>query len=169
MDRVRFGRALGYGVRQAAKTVAEAVDAATSPDPRATSNPPATQQPINPVRSVEDVQRTVIEAHQRVQSAKSKVRSQMRSQFQGAAKEAGKSALAPVAKFSSVLWLQVTGTFFGLLAMVMFEAVWKLRSALHAAPTSPDRLKFYACSALAALFAYFTTSNFVRASRRQRR
>jgi hypothetical protein len=164
MDRVRFGRALGYGVRQAAKTVAEAVDAATSPDPRATSNPPAAQR-VSPVRSVEDVQRTVIEAHQRVQSAKS----QVRSQFRGAAKEAGKSALAPVAKFSSVLWLQVTGTFFGLLAMVMFEAVWKLRSALQAAPTSPDRLKFYACSALAALFAYFTITNFARASRRQRR
>jgi hypothetical protein len=165
MDRVRFGRALGYGVRQAAKTVAEAVDAATSPDPRAAANPPATQRPAAPARSVEDVQRTVIEAHQRVQSAKS----QMRSQFRGAAKEAGKSALAPVAKFSSVLWLQVTGTFFGLLAMVMFEAVWKLRTALQAAPTSPDRLKFYACVVLAALFAYFTISNFVRAARRERR
>jgi hypothetical protein len=164
MDRVRFGRALGYGVRQAAKTVAEAVDAATSPDPRASANPPAAR-PVSPSRSVEDVQRTVIEAHQRVQSAKS----QVSSQFRGAAKEAGKSALAPVAKFSNVLWLEVTGTFFGLLALVMFEAVWKLRAALQAAPTSPDRLKFYACVALAALFAYFTISNFVRAARRQRR
>ena len=165
MDRVRFGRALGYGVRQAAKTVAEAMDAATSPDPRATAAPPATTRPAAPARSVEDVQRTVIEAHQRVQSAKA----QVTSQFRGAAKEAGKSALAPVAKFSSVLWLELTGVFFGLLAMVMFEAVWKLRPALHAAPMSADRLKFYACTALAALFAYFTISNFVRASRRQRR
>jgi hypothetical protein len=31
MDRVRFGRALGYGARHAAKTVMQAVDAASTP------------------------------------------------------------------------------------------------------------------------------------------
>src|SRR5260370_39516963 len=35
MDSVRFGRALGIGARVAAKTLATAVDAATSPNPSA--------------------------------------------------------------------------------------------------------------------------------------
>jgi hypothetical protein len=82
---------------------------------------------------------------------------------------AGKSALAPVAKFSSVLWLEVTGTFFALVAAAMCEAVWKLRAAWTQPATSNDRLKLYFCAALAALFLYFTISNFVRAARRQRR
>ena len=33
MDRVRFGRALGFGARQAVKTLVTAVDAATAADP----------------------------------------------------------------------------------------------------------------------------------------
>ena len=35
MDSVRFGRALGFGTRAAAKTLVKAVDAATSPNPSA--------------------------------------------------------------------------------------------------------------------------------------
>lgn len=82
---------------------------------------------------------------------------------------AGKTALAPVAKFSSVLWLQVTGSFFVLMAFAMGEAVWKAHGALRLPPHNPERLKLYGYAALTALFVYFAVSNFVRAGRRGRR
>ncbi|QMV19526.1 hypothetical protein GOB94_13150 [Granulicella sp. 5B5] len=174
---MRLGRALGYGARHAAKTLAQAVDAATAPNPAPTARPPA--QPVasapQPVagapraaagsgdfrESVVQAQRTVAEAQRTVSQTQSRVR--------GAAKQAGKSALAPVAKFSSVLWLEVTGTFFGLVAFAMGEGIWRLRTAMKLAANDPERMKLYACVALMALFAYFAVSNFVRASRRQRR
>ncbi len=158
MDKERLGRALGYGARHAAKTLAQAVDAATSPSPTGAAQPTATSSRQT---TGGDVVRSVVEAHRTVSETKSRVR--------GAAKQAGKSALAPVAKFSSVLWLEVTGTFFGLVAFAMFEGVWRLRDAMKQAANSPERMKLYACVALGALFVYFATSNFVRAARRQRR
>jgi hypothetical protein len=158
MDRERLGRALGYGARHAVKTLAQAVDAATSPNPTAPGQPAATS---SRQAAGGDVVRSVVEAHRTVSETKSRVR--------GAAKQAGKSALAPVAKFSSVLWLEVTGTFFALVAFAMFEGVWRLRAAMQMAPRSPERMKLYGCVALGALFVYFAASNFVRAARRQRR
>jgi hypothetical protein len=158
MDKERLGRALGYGARHAAKTLAQAVDAATSPSPTGAARPAATSSRQT---AGGDVVRSVVEAHRTVSETKSRVR--------GAAKQAGKSAFAPVAKFSSVLWLEVTGTFFALVAFAMFEGVWRLRAAMQMARNSPERLKLYGCVALGALFVYFAASNFVRAARRQRR
>jgi hypothetical protein len=159
MDKERLGRALGYGARHAAKTLAQAVDAATSPSPTGQARPAATSS--RQTTSGGDVVRSVVEAHRTVSETKSRVR--------GAAKQAGKSAFAPVAKFSSVLWLEVTGTFFGLVAFAMFEGVWRLRAAMQLAPRSPERMKLYGCVALGGLFVYFAVSNFVRAARRGRR
>lgn len=167
MDRVKFGRALGYGARHAAKALTQAVDAATTPSAapapsRPTSTQPVSTAPRHDVRQdLADAARTVMQTHQSVQQTKSRVR--------GAAKMAGKSALAPVAKFSSVLWLEVTGTFFALVALAMCDAVWKLRGAWKLPTMNNERLKLYFCAALATLFLYFTISNFVRAARRQRR
>jgi hypothetical protein len=163
MDKVRFGRALGYGARHAAKALKQAVDAATTPSASSSKTPSATseqRQPADVRQTVAEAGRTVLQAHQTVQNTK--------AQLRGAAKMAGKSALAPVAKFSSVLWLEVTGTFFALVAAAMCEAVWKLRGAWAQPATSNDRIKLYFCATLAALFLYFTISNFVRAARRQR-
>jgi hypothetical protein len=164
MDKVRFGRALGYGARHAAKAFTQAVDAATTPtaaNAGTSVRPTEPRAPVDVRRSVGEAGRTVLQAHQTVQQTK--------SQLRGAAKIAGKSALAPVAKFSSVLWLEVTGTFFALVAAAMCEAVWKLRGAWQQPALSNERVKLYFCAALAGLFLYFTVSNFVRAARRQRR
>lgn len=161
MDRERLGRALGYGARHAVKTLTQAVDAATSPDPRAASAGAASASPVrNLGESVVQAHRTAAETLKAVQATKSQVR--------GAAKQAGKSVLTPVAKFSSVLWLEVTGTFFALMAFAMGEGVYRLRTAFKLASRDPERMKLYGCVALAGLFLYFAVSNFVRAARRGR-
>ena len=152
MDRVRFGRALGYGARHAAKTVMQAVDAATAPS---AATPAAT-----PTKA----RVTGAEAGARVAAAPETLR---RASAQ--AKVAGKSVWSPLAQFSSVLWLQVTGSFFLLIAAFFGEGLWKTRSAVHLSIHTPEAEKFWVYAAAFAAFGYFGVSNFVRAWRRERR
>jgi hypothetical protein len=148
MDRVKFGRALGYGARHAAKTLVQAAEAVSAPNP-AVSKPsasyrPQSQQPRpNPEGRIPDV--TTVRA---------------------AGRQAKSSIVTPVVRFSSVVWLQVTGVFFALVAFTMGTAVWRARAAFHAASGSHAAVKLYAYMAVCALFTYFTISSFVRAARR---
>jgi hypothetical protein len=173
MDKVRFGRALGKGARGAAKSLWEAAEAAASPDPSphvprsdASRPPPASEQPAprpaprSAVQAAGEIIMPLVEAHRAVHGAKQQVRSE--------AKRAGKSMLAPVRKFSSVLWLEVTGTFFTLIAVFVAQGLWKLRDAVHH-PLSGDAPKFWLHLGLFLLFGYFAASSFLRARRRNRR
>jgi hypothetical protein len=147
MDRVRFGRALGYGARHAAKTVIQAVDAATTPSvPSATPASPEARVGSRVAAAPEAVRRA--SAHTR---------------------DTAKTTWSPLAKFSSVLWLQVTGSFFLLLAAFFAQGLWKARTAIHLSLHSREAEKFYVYAAAFAAFAYFGVSNFVRARRRERR
>jgi hypothetical protein len=148
MDRVRFGRALGYGARHAAKSLAQAVDAATTPTP---GKPPVARPASPGIRS-------------RVAAAPATLK-----QASTHARVAGKSFWTPLAQFSSVLWLQVTGTFFLLIAGFFSQGLWKTRGAVHLPLHSPDAERFYLHLAAFTIFAYFAVSNFVRAYRRERR
>jgi hypothetical protein len=103
----------------------------------------------------------VVQAHRTVNAAKAEVRKQ------GWA--AGKSALAPLRTFSSVLWLQVTGTFFTVFAVFLGGGLWRLRWSLIGPVTSPEAHKAYFYLVVFVVFAYFAVSNFVRASLRERR
>jgi polyferredoxin len=78
-----------------------------------------------------------------------------------------RSVWSPFAKFSSVLWLEVTGLFFALFALVTGEQVWKWHAAVRLPPTASAAQRLYLYTFLFALFGYFTVSSFVRARRRQ--
>ena len=145
MDNVRFGRALGKGTRAAAKSLWEAADAAASPAPARAAQPQ--HRATEPVRAAS---------------------AQPLRQAPG--RRAARTGLfAPLRKFSGVLWLEVTGSFFGLFAAFMAEGAWKLRAAVHAPAGSPDLRKLWMHVALFLLFGYFAVSSFVRARRRERR
>ena len=147
MDRVKFGRALGYGARHAAKTLVQAAEAASAPNPAGNNRPTAARQTNTPspaaTRRVPDVQTA-----------------------RTAGKQAKNSLVTPVVRFSSVVWLQVTGVFFGLVAFTMGMAAWRARAGFHAAANSTEAMKVYAYVLVCALFTYFTVSSFVRAARR---
>ena len=145
MDRVRFGRALGYGARHAAKTLAQAVDAATSADPS-----PATPRPAA-ARARPNIAAKAAQTRRAVASAKTNAR---------------RSVFGPLAQFSKVLWLQVTGTFFALVAVTMGTAAWRARAAWHEPPSSHPAIKLYVYLAVFVVFAYFAISSFLRAERR---
>jgi membrane-anchored protein YejM (alkaline phosphatase superfamily) len=81
----------------------------------------------------------------------------------------GKSVVGPLAKFSSVLWLEVTGAFFAIFAAIAGEEVWKWHAAIHLPASSPDARRLYVYVVLLGLFGYFAVSSFLRARRRSRR
>ena len=155
MDRVRFGRALGYGARHAAKAMVRAVDAAAAPNP-APSGPKATAAPV----AADQRRGGAVEAVEQV------VRAHAVAKQQSAVLK--KSMLAPVKKFSSVIWLQVTGSFFGLFAATMGGAVWKHRGDFGLGWGSAEAWKAGGYAGLFLVFAWFCVSNFVRASRRDK-
>jgi hypothetical protein len=149
MDRVRFGRALGYGARHAAKTLLQAADAASSPSAkRPTAAGPAQADRV--AERVVQTRRTVAETKKH-------------------AGRLGRSVWTPVARFSSVVWLQVTGLFFALIAMFLAQGAWKERAAWHLPLGSHAATKFYVLVVAFAAFAYFSVSNFVRAYLRERK
>ena len=150
MDRVRFGRALGYGARHAAKTLAEVVEAAASPDPRPRVPPPSAARTRRSEASVSAVQATET----------------LRSAGRNAKTQAKRSFFGPIARFSKVLWLQVTGTFFALIALTMAGAAWRARAAWHEPASSHPAIKLYVYLTVCAFFAYFAITSFVRAERR---
>jgi hypothetical protein len=152
MDRVRFGRALGYGARHAAKTLMQAADAVSTPSPAR----PAGAAPSQPAQAARGADR-VVQTQQTVVAATKH------------AGRLGRSVWTPLARFSSVVWLQVTGLFFALIAMFMAQGAWKERGAVKLPLGSHEAVKFYAQVAAFAVFAYFTISNFVRAYLRERR
>ena len=80
-----------------------------------------------------------------------------------------RSVWSPLAKFSSVLWLEVTGVFFLLFALITGQQAWKWHAAIRLPPSNPGAQHLYLYIFLFAMFGYFTVSSFVRARRRQRR
>jgi hypothetical protein len=173
MDKVRFGRALGKGARGASKSLWEAASAVAAPDPspkltrpaapppQATASRPDTSRPLD-LREAAD---RVMKAHQLVTDTKR----QMRDAAIGAAKESGKGVLAPVKKFSSVLWLEVTGTFFAFITLFLLQGVWTEYKKLGGNLNSPAGHKFIVYAVVSVLFSYFTVSSFVRARQRGKR
>jgi len=159
MDRVRLGRALGFGARAAAKTLVQAADAAMSPNPNAAAKSNAASQP----------------AQIQQPTAAPSASTPRAGNIAAASKRAGRSVMEPVKRHSRELWLEVTGTFFALLALSMAGGMWALhatvRSAFQHVSSNPaalwsvDLLKFYVAAAAFLMFAYYSINNFVRASR----
>jgi hypothetical protein len=162
MDSVRFGRILGKGARAAAKGLYEAVDAATALNPNvpktnppqrtpAQQQPPAAQTPMQTIAQGA----AAYTAHKKAVSRE--------------AGRLGKSFLAPFVRAGSVLWLEVTGTFFAVFAAIFISYVCKYRTALRPNAANADAHRHLLASVVAAsVFSYFAVTSFLRARRRER-
>jgi hypothetical protein len=173
MDSVRFGRALGIGARAAAKTLVTAVDAATAPNPAATktaASPGAAPGAANPAPQA---------AAGRAENAGAKLgqqavrtTEQMRQTSRGVkegSRRFGAAVGGRVVKLSGVLWLELTGVFFGIFALFAAASAWKTRAAVHEMPGNHDaHQQFLISAAMAIVFGYFCASSFMKASRRSR-
>lgn len=155
MDRVRFGRALGFGARAAAKSLLRAADAAAAPDPGKRPETGQSQRP-GPSDAGTRAVRSVPQAPARAQAAVQGVRA------------ARQGVLKPVKRFTSVVMLQVSGTFFAVFAVTLGAGAWRMRPLGLRMADAGAAQRFYLAAVLAGLFSYFAVTSFVRARRRGR-
>lgn len=194
MDRVRFGRALGYGARHAVKSLRAAAEAAGAP--RASSTPsspgvpgasrtssarPSSAEPSSPEVIAPSSASSSAASRRTDPAAKPaaglrtsaeqllRASAQLRTVRHEAGKQVRRSLFSPLAKFSSVVSLQVSGTFFALVAFMMAQAAWRSRPMMQAGGGASSAARFYIVAGVGLLFAYFAVSNFLRARRRDRR
>ena len=159
MDKVRLGRALGYGTRHAARTVTAVVEAANASPASATAPSQGEERrgrvtdgvPVSEPRPARP--RSTIQA-----AGVGKGLTHLR-----------RSVWGPLAVFSGALWLRVTGLFFGLIAFTVGAGAWRVRSGWQHAFQSPEGTRFWLFAGVAAVFAYFAVSSFVRANLKERR
>jgi hypothetical protein len=180
MDSVRFGRALGVGARAAAKTLVTAVDAATSPNPSAAvkgkesagvgaSGGSAASSAGSSAGASGRAEASGVRLGQQAARTTAQVRQTRRGLKEGS-KRFGEAAWGPMVKLSGVLWLELTGVFFGIFALFAGGAVWKGRAALEETAGNHDaHVHLLLSAAMALVFGYFCVSSFVKASRRGKR
>jgi hypothetical protein len=202
MDSVRFGKALGFGARSAAKALATAVDAATAPNPAGTRSAPQKNaqaaQPPRPSQQSAGSDATAASAHGSsaprssvsnpplppvLQSAaRTAARATVQARQAGAqtrhattavargSRRFGEAVWGPFVRLSGVLWLEITGSFFGLFALFVLQSVWQHRADLHQTPMNHTAHQhFLLYCAVALVFLYFTVESFIRAHRRSRK
>ena len=150
MDRVRFGRALGVGAREAAKAAIKAADAVTAPNPRQ-----ATRQTKTATTVVTQKPAPIAE---RARSTTAGVKR--------GGRRFGEAVWKPFVKAGGVLWLEVTGVLFALFALVIGTWVFNQRRDFWAAGEAKHRVWFAA--AMLAFFVYLTASNFLKAKQKSR-
>jgi hypothetical protein len=81
----------------------------------------------------------------------------------------GEAVWKPFVRLSGVLWLEVSGVFFGIFALLALGYMWKLRGAWRAGATNAaSHRSMVGAAVMLALFGYFCVSSFVRARQRER-
>jgi hypothetical protein len=83
-------------------------------------------------------------------------------------KRFGEAVWGPLARLSGVLWLEVTGAFFGIFALFAGQATWTHRVDLVSSADRSAHLRAMVFLGMALLFGYFCVTSFVRARRRER-
>ena len=159
MDRVRLGRVLGAGARNAMRTAAQAVDAATAPSPQPSAPQPSAPPP--PSRPAAAQQRPVT-------PQPTVISRQTTQRVSNASKNFATGAFAPLRRLSGVLWLEIMGSFFGLFALTFAASLWRIRSQVAYSASRSDHQHFLVYTAMMLMFAYFCVSSFLRARRRDR-
>jgi len=183
MDVVRFGRALGFGARQAVKTVTAAVDAATAENPsRKSASVPTTVRPLNssptpprPPQASDAVEAASVAAQKITGKAAHRAAQtiiqarEAKQRFRTGGRRFGGTAWKTFTRLGGVLWLEVSGVFFGIFALFALGGVWRLRDQWRASLSDPaGHRQLLGAMAMLAVFGYFSVSNFVSARRRER-
>ena len=142
-----IGRRFGIGVRVAGRMAKERMDAApSSGDPVQGASIPAAapawsaQRPANAARNGQIAGRT--------------------------ARAAGRGVagfLRPFGRVGGILWLEVTGFFFGLFAVFFAVSLWRSRTDYA---QGPHHQQFLIAAVLTIVFGYLSISSFLRAGKR---
>lgn len=164
MDSVRFGRALGIGARAAAKTLVTAVDAAAAP------NPSAARPSASNAQTAQAGKSGASEARFSKQAARTTARAvETGKGLKQGGRRFGRAVWGPFVKLSGVLWLEVTGVFFGIFALFAAGGAWKMHDAIReTALNHVAHTQFLWAAVMAVVFGYFCATSFLKARRRGR-
>ncbi len=141
-----------------AKALVKAADAAAAKNPRPHVPPPAEPEVISPRPRQSPDAETVRQTVRQVQQGQARLFEQ--------GQRAGKAALAPMTNALGVLWLEITGVFFGIFALAIGTEAWRHRADLLIAGSARNHAAFVLAVAL--VFLYFAVSSFLKARRRGR-
>ena len=164
MNANEFGKRLGIGVRVAGRVAQK--HAQQHAEEAARTQPPA------PARNGTQPQGGVEPPAQRSSAASgSSPRSipntrEIKQKSHKLTRAAGRGVggfLRPFTRVGGILWLEVTGFFFGLFALFFAQDLWRARLSYAAGPLHH---RFLFAAALTAVFAYLSISAFWRARRK---
>jgi hypothetical protein len=156
MNANEFGKKLGIGVRVAGRIARERAEAhAAGQTLRSAESQGTAELPSQPPRAVyEPPLRSVPNAR----AAAKRTHQLTRATGRGIG-----GFLRPFGRVGGILWLEMTGFFFGLFALYFAVDLWRVRLSYAA---GPQHTRFLIAAALTAVFGYLSGSAFWRAQRR---
>ena len=153
MNANEFGKRLGIGVRVAGRMAQQRAERAS----QAQAAGPV-QNSGQPVGVVESPMRGFVPSARDIREAKQKTHKYTRAAGRGIG-----GFLRPFGRIGGILWLQVTGFFFGLFTLYFAQDLWKTHLSYA---SGPQHQRFLIAAALTLLFGYLSVSAFWRARRR---
>ena len=153
MNANEFGKRLGIGVRVAGRI---AQQRAQEREPQVQTAVPI--HPGTPVQGVVEPPPRFIPSAQEIREAKQKTHRITRAAGRGIG-----GFLRPFGRIGGILWLQVTGFFFGLFALFFAQDLWRTHASYAA---GPQHQRFLIAAAMTVVFGYLSVSAFWRARRR---
>jgi len=144
MNANEIGKRLGIGVRVAGRIAQQRAEEATK-QPGAV---PGSSTPTS----------RIVPSAADIRQAQQKTHKYTRAAGRGVG-----GFLRPFGRVGGILWLEVTGFFFGLFALFFAQDLWRARSGYASGPLHQ---RFWIALALTAVFAYLSISAFWRAKRK---
>jgi hypothetical protein len=164
----KFGRALGIGVRVASNLLRErAAGQATGHSGSAPpASEPAQSESFSSEARLESAAR-VIENVEKLAGKDRQAAIAERSRGVGhGARRFGQAVWGPFMHAGSVLWLEITGSFFALFALFFAQNIYRVRQSWR---QGPGHAHFLLYCALTLIFLWFSSSSFLRAHRKNKR
>jgi len=152
MNANEFGKRLGIGVRVAGR-IAQQRAQERQAQAAGPIHPPIPAQGV-----VEPASPRFIPSAQEIREAKQKTHRITRAAGRGLG-----GFLRPFGRIGGILWLQVTGFFFGMFALYFAQDLWRTHASYAA---GPQHQRFLIAVAMTLVFGYLSVSAFWRARRR---
>ena len=154
MNANEFGKRLGIGVRVAGRI---AQQRAQEREVQAARSAASAQNGSQPQGVVESPVRGFVPSASDIREAREKTHKITRAAGRGVG-----GFLRPFTRVGGILWLEVTGFFFGLFALYFAQDLWRTHTNYV---SGPQHQRFLIAAAMALVFGYLSVSAFWRARR----
>jgi hypothetical protein len=158
MNANEFGKRLGIGVRVAGRMAQQRAEQASLSNTAQAQAAGPVQNSGQPVGVVESPVRGFVPSARDIREAKQKTHKYTRAAGRGIG-----GFLRPFGRIGGILWLQVTGFFFGLFALYFAQDLWRTHLSYV---SGPQHQRFLIAAAMTLVFGYLSVSAFWRARRK---